>query len=65
MIKGPLTEVEYLNGEMVRLGKKHDIPVPLNSLMVRVVNQMVYEKLMPDTYTVSQLRAMVAESETA
>ncbi len=65
MIKGPLTEVEYLNGEMVRLGKKHDIPVPLNSLMVRVVNQMVYEKLMPDTYTVSQLRAMVAESEKA
>lgn len=59
------TEVEYLNGEIVRLGKKHDIPVPLNSLMVCVVNQMAYEKLMPGTYTVSQLRAMVRESEKA
>jgi len=57
--------VEYLNGGIVGLGKKHDIPVPLNSLMVRVVNQMAYEKLMPGTYTVSQLRAMVRESEKA
>jgi hypothetical protein len=33
--------------------------------MVRVVNQMACEKLMPGAFTVSQLRAMVRESEKA
>lgn len=60
-LKRGRTEAEYLNGEIVRLGKKHGLATPLNSLMVRVVNQMAHEKLMPGALTVSQLRAMVKE----
>ncbi len=51
------TEVEYLNGEIVRLGRKHDIPTPLNSLMVQVVTEMSEKKLLPGAVTLAQLRS--------
>jgi len=57
------TEVEYLNGEIVRLGEKLGIPTPLNSLMVRVVNRMAHEKLVPGAYNVADLRAMSKEMD--
>jgi 2-dehydropantoate 2-reductase len=53
------TEVEYLNGEIVRLGEKHGVATPLNSLMVRVVNKMAAEKLKPGAYTPADLRGML------
>lgn len=52
------TEVEYLNGEIVRLGEKHGVPTPLNSLMVRVVEGMARDGRVPGAYTVTDLRAM-------
>jgi len=57
------TEVEYLNGEIVRLGRKHGIATPLNSLMVRVVNRMARERARPGAYTVRRLRAMLDEDD--
>ena len=57
------TEVEYLNGEIVRLGQKHEIATPLNSLMVRIVNRMAREKLRPGAYTVRRLRVMLDEED--
>ncbi len=53
------TEVEFLNGEIVRLGEKHGVATPLNSLMVRVVNKMAAEKLKPGAYTPADLREML------
>jgi 2-dehydropantoate 2-reductase len=38
--RGKSTEVDYLNGEMVNLGKKIGIPTPANSLMVELVHQV-------------------------
>jgi 2-dehydropantoate 2-reductase len=58
------TEVEYLNGEIVRLGEKHGVPTPLNALMVRMVEEMARKKMAPGTYTVTQLREM-ADADTA
>jgi 2-dehydropantoate 2-reductase len=58
-LKRGRTEVEYLSGEIVRLGEKHGVPTPLNSLMVSVVNRMAREKLAPGAYTVAQLREML------
>jgi 2-dehydropantoate 2-reductase len=52
------TEVEYLNGEIVRLGQKHGIATPLNSLRARTVNRMAREKAAPGAYTAGQIRAM-------
>ncbi|MFH0914477.1 MAG: ketopantoate reductase family protein [Chloroflexota bacterium] len=53
------SEVDFLNGEIVRLGKKLGIPTPLNSLMVRVVKQMAEEKSAPGKYAVAELRKML------
>jgi 2-dehydropantoate 2-reductase len=38
--RGKSTEVDYLNGEIVSLGKKNGIPTPVNSLMVELVHQV-------------------------
>jgi 2-dehydropantoate 2-reductase len=38
--RGKSTEVDYLNGEIVNLGKKKGIPTPVNSLMVELVHQV-------------------------
>jgi 2-dehydropantoate 2-reductase len=38
--RGTSTEVDYLNGEIVNLGKKVGIPTPANSLMVELVHQV-------------------------
>jgi 2-dehydropantoate 2-reductase len=38
--RGKNTEVDYLNGEIVTLGKRMEIPTPANSLMVEMVHQV-------------------------
>ncbi|RJP73317.1 MAG: ketopantoate reductase family protein [Candidatus Abyssobacteria bacterium SURF_17] len=62
-LKRGRTEVEYLNGEIVRLGRKHGIPTPLNSLMVNIVSKMARERLSPGAYTIRQLRDTLGEGE--
>lgn len=37
MIKGKKTEIDFLNGKIVELGKIHNIPTPFNELMVAFV----------------------------
>ena len=63
-LKRGRTEVEYLNGEIVRLGQKHETETPLNSLMVSLVTRMASEKVPPSAYTVRRLRAMLNEEDT-
>jgi 2-dehydropantoate 2-reductase len=38
--RGKSTEVDYMNGEIVNLGKKKGIPTPVNSLIVGLVHQV-------------------------
>jgi 2-dehydropantoate 2-reductase len=38
--RGKSTEIDYLNGEIVTLGKKQGIPTPVNSLIVELVHQI-------------------------
>jgi 2-dehydropantoate 2-reductase len=38
--RGRRTEIDYLNGEIVNLGKKIGIPTPVNSLIVELVHQV-------------------------
>jgi 2-dehydropantoate 2-reductase len=38
--RGTSTEVDYLNGEIVNLGKKRGIPTPVNSLIVELVHHV-------------------------
>jgi len=62
-LKRGKTEVEYFNGEIVRLGKTHNIATPLNSLMVRIVTEMTEKRLQPGAVTVSQLRKKLNKQE--
>jgi 2-dehydropantoate 2-reductase len=38
--RGKTTEVDYMNGEIVNLGKKAGIPTPVNSLIVGLVHEV-------------------------
>jgi 2-dehydropantoate 2-reductase len=38
--RGKSTEIDYMNGEIVNLGKKKGIPTPVNSLIVGLVHQV-------------------------
>jgi 2-dehydropantoate 2-reductase len=57
-------ETDYLNGEIVLLGKLHNVPVPLNTLMRRVAAEIAANGEKPGRYTVDDLLAMAgAKSE--
>ncbi|MDR3576908.1 MAG: 2-dehydropantoate 2-reductase [Anaerolineaceae bacterium] len=38
--RGRPTEIDYLNGEIVRLGQQHNLPTPLNAAIVDMVHQI-------------------------
>jgi 2-dehydropantoate 2-reductase len=52
-------EAAYLNGEIVELGKKLDMPTPYNSTLLEIVNQMFAENLKPGIYTPEELHARI------
>jgi 2-dehydropantoate 2-reductase len=57
-LKRGRTEVEYLNGEIVRLAERTGRPAPLNRALVRAVARMARERLAPGAYTIAELRDM-------
>src|SRR5262249_3222457 len=58
-------EVDFLNGEIVLLGKLHGIPTPYNRLLQTVTNHMATTGMRPGSMTVEDLQRTVAESGTA
>ena len=40
-------EADYLNGEIVLLGRLHGVPAPANDLLQRLANRMARERLVP------------------
>ena len=49
------TEVDYLNGEIVLLGRQHGVPTPVNDALCRVARRMVREHLAPGSLTPDDL----------
>jgi 2-dehydropantoate 2-reductase len=49
-------EAEYLNGEIVRLGRQCGVPTPYNSLLLELITAMAVTRALPGTHTVQQLR---------
>ena len=49
-------EAEYLNGEIVRLGRQYGVPTPYNSLLLELITKLAVARALPGTYTVQQLR---------
>jgi 2-dehydropantoate 2-reductase len=49
-------ETDYLNGEIVELGRRYGIATPVNELLQRRVNELVRDGHAPGTVPISELR---------
>jgi 2-dehydropantoate 2-reductase len=55
------TETDYLNGEVVLLGRLHGIPTPANEAMAIFVDRMVRLRQQPGSVRVDELRREIAK----
>jgi 2-dehydropantoate 2-reductase len=63
LVRGlPAIEVDYLNGEIVLLGKLHGVPTPCNRLLQKVANRIARAGKRPGSMSVEDLQRMAAES---
>ncbi|MBN7784516.1 ketopantoate reductase family protein [Ponticoccus gilvus] len=52
-------ETDFLNGEIVLLGRLHGIPTPANAAMLDLAARMLREDLRPGALTAADLRALI------
>ena len=52
-------EADYLNGEIVLLGREHGVPTPVNEVLRREANRHAREKLPPASMPVAELTALI------
>ncbi len=55
-------EADYLNGEIVLLGKLHGVDTPANRVMQQMANRLARDGGKPGSYSVDQIRTAVAEA---
>jgi len=63
--RGRATEVDYLNGEIVRLGDAHGIPVPVNRKIIALVKEAEAKRAGSPRISALQLAALVASGSDA
>jgi 2-dehydropantoate 2-reductase len=44
LLRGRLTEIDFLNGRIVELGKQHQIPTPVNETLTQLIRFLEEEK---------------------
>jgi 2-dehydropantoate 2-reductase len=54
-------EADYLNGEIVLLGRLHGVPTPVNEVLRREANRAAREKLPPGSMRLETLRTLIDE----
>ncbi|MEW6130036.1 MAG: 2-dehydropantoate 2-reductase [Acidobacteriota bacterium] len=52
-------EADYLNGEIIKLGKRLNLPTPYNSALLEIVNRMFTEGLQAGIHTPAELHALI------
>ncbi|MFE4450361.1 ketopantoate reductase family protein [Streptomyces sp. NPDC056796] len=52
-------EADYLNGEIVLLGRLHGVPTPVNEVLRHTANTFARERRAPGSMTVAELTALV------
>jgi len=52
-------EADYLNGEIVLLGRKHGVPAPANEVLQRLANQAARERKAPGSTTPGEVMALI------
>lgn len=55
-------EADYLNGEIVLLGRLHGVPTPLNELLQRLANEFARERRTPGSLPVDELVRLADEA---
>ena len=58
-------ETDYLNGEVVRLGRGHGVPTPVNELLQRLANEMARERRPPGLLGEAELLGRLREPAVA
>lgn len=59
----PDVETDYLNGEIVRLGRLHGVPTPANAAMQKLMQRMVRNGARPNSLSLAEIEALIeAES---
>jgi 2-dehydropantoate 2-reductase len=53
-------EADYLNGEIVLLGRMHGVPTPVNELLQRLANQFAADRRAPGSVTPGEMAALLA-----
>jgi 2-dehydropantoate 2-reductase len=53
-------EADYLNGEIVLLGRTHGVPTPVNELLQRLANQFAADRRAPGSITPGEMAALLA-----
>jgi 2-dehydropantoate 2-reductase len=53
-------EADFLNGEIVLLGREHGVPTPVNERLQRLANQFARERRAPGSITAGELAALPA-----
>ncbi|QSB16279.1 ketopantoate reductase family protein [Natronosporangium hydrolyticum] len=56
-------EVDYLNGEIVLLGRRHGVETPANLAVQRAVRRAVHDGTAPGQFPVAEFRAILAASD--
>ena len=56
-------EADYLNGEVVYVGRQHGVATPVNEALRRVANRMARERAEPGSVSVDQLQSLVTRLE--
>lgn len=51
-------ETDYLNGEIVRLGRAHSVPTPVNETLRRVADTFAHERRAPGSMTAADLLSL-------
>ncbi|MEV5499227.1 2-dehydropantoate 2-reductase N-terminal domain-containing protein [Nonomuraea fuscirosea] len=58
-------ETDYLNGEIVLIGREHGVPAPVNEVLRREANRVAREKLPPGSMSAQSLLALIGERSPA
>jgi 2-dehydropantoate 2-reductase len=55
----PTIETDYLNGEIVLLGRTHGVPTPVNEALQRLGRRLVADHVAPGTFPLDELLAVL------
>jgi 2-dehydropantoate 2-reductase len=53
-------EADFLNGEIVLLGREHGVPTPVNEVLQRLANQAARQRRAPGSITPAEIMALAA-----